>query len=172
MSRTKNVVSLLHRHRVPLVDTGGRHGVVEYCVRVVKSQRCVISAVVELWPHSFSFLSEIWGRKSGGGHCPYMEEGDPLRAASQQHDQVELGRRRKCGRRFRQLRRSHLGSFVNRTMAISSPLHSVRADGLIELSQRLYRLHRGTLANAATLQRLSLWLDTSRGRPWLTWADS
>jgi hypothetical protein len=35
-------------------------GVIEGGVREVKSQRCLFSAVVELWPHTF--LSEIWGR--------------------------------------------------------------------------------------------------------------
>jgi hypothetical protein len=45
-----------------------------------------IFAGVELWPHTF--LSEIWGEKSGEEHWRYKNGGDPLRTASRQHYQV------------------------------------------------------------------------------------
>jgi hypothetical protein len=41
---------------------------------------------VELWPHTF--LSEIWGEKSGEEHSPYKNGGQPLRDASGKHSQV------------------------------------------------------------------------------------
>jgi hypothetical protein len=48
-----------------------------------KSQRHEIFVSVELEPHTF--LSGIWGEKSGGEHWRYKNEGDPLRTASQRH---------------------------------------------------------------------------------------